>query len=93
MMVGIQVGLGEPRKGENELSMKKILLAVQITIELVVFLGIQNRDVMKYAKYVKKYGKYAKCVILKKICRICTVTPHFADVSLRLVAAIRVTES
>ncbi len=43
-MVG--VGLGELRKGENELSMKKVLLAVQITIELVVFLGIHNRDVM-----------------------------------------------
>ena len=38
-MVG--VGLGELRKGENELSMKKrILLALHITIELVVVLGI-----------------------------------------------------
>ncbi len=35
-MVG--VGLGELRKGGNEFK-KKILLAVQITIELVVFLG------------------------------------------------------
>jgi hypothetical protein len=40
-MVG--VGLGELRNGENELSTKKkILLAVQITIELVVFLGIRR---------------------------------------------------
>ncbi len=31
----------------------------------------------KYAKYAIKYAEYAKYVILKKICRICT--PHFAD--------------
>jgi hypothetical protein len=31
----------------------------------------------KYAKYAIKYAKYAKNVILKKICRICT--PYFAD--------------
>ncbi len=34
------VGIGELRKGENDLSRKKILLAFQITIELVVVLGI-----------------------------------------------------
>ncbi len=33
----------------------------------------------KYAKYAIKYAEYAKYVILKKICRICT--PHFADVT------------
>jgi hypothetical protein len=36
----VGVGLGELRKGENELSMRKE--AVQITIELVVFLGIRT---------------------------------------------------
>ncbi len=30
-----------------------------------------------FAKYAIKYAEYAKYVILKKICRICT--PHFAD--------------
>jgi hypothetical protein len=40
-MVG--VGLGELRKGGNEFKQgKRILLAVQITIELVVFLGIRR---------------------------------------------------
>ncbi len=39
----IGVSLRELRKGENELSMKKrILLAVQITIELVALLGIRT---------------------------------------------------
>jgi hypothetical protein len=46
-MVG--VGLGELRKGENELSMKKkILLAVQITIELVDILGISPETSWMY---------------------------------------------
>ncbi len=36
-----------------------------------------KKYVTKYAKYAIKYAKYAKYVILKKICRICT--PHFAD--------------
>jgi hypothetical protein len=38
----VGVGLGELRKGGNELSKKKKLLAVQITIELVVLLGIRR---------------------------------------------------
>jgi hypothetical protein len=39
-MVG--VGLGEPRKGENELSKKKEYFSRSNTIELVVFLGIRT---------------------------------------------------
>ena len=49
-MVG--VGLGKLRKGGNELSMKKkIHLAVQITIELVVVLG-DSRDFVAESLYL-----------------------------------------
>jgi hypothetical protein len=39
----VGIGLGERKKGESELSKKIIIfLAVQTTIELVVFLGIRR---------------------------------------------------
>ncbi len=64
-MVGI--GLGELKKGENELSKKKILLAVQITIELAVFLGIrgetlcrstQERDIRPFKPCLLRHKSY-----------------------------------
>jgi hypothetical protein len=58
-MVGVD--LGELGKGENELSKKKLLIAIQITIELVAFWGIRTGMSWSYdgiCWYMKAYDGY-----------------------------------